>query len=62
MYFCIVRLQTQRPRLSNAPRIRSGPNSRLSRAISLINATVSVEIFGLGAAAVDLYFQYSLNP
>jgi hypothetical protein len=34
----------------------------LSLAISLIKATVSGEIFGLGDAALDLYFQYSLNP
>jgi len=31
----------------------------LSLAISLINATVSAAIFGLGAAALDLYFQKS---
>ena len=62
MYFWIVRVQTRRPSLSNSPRIRSAPHSRLSLAITLINSTVSVEIFGLGAAALDLYFQYSFNP
>jgi hypothetical protein len=48
--------------LSNAPRIRSAPHKRLFLAISLINATVSAAIFGLGAVALDLYFQNSLNP
>src|SRR5258708_24018767 len=62
MYFWIVRLQTRMPSLSNSPRIRSAPQSRLVLAISLINATVSAEIFGLAEAALDLYFQYSLNP
>jgi len=28
----------------------------------LINATVSAAIFGLGAVALDVYFQNSLNP
>ena len=59
MYFWIVRLQTRRPSLSHSPRIRSAPHRRLSRAISLINSTVSVEIFGLGTAALDVYFQYN---
>ncbi len=58
-YFWIVRLQTRRPSLSHAPRIRSAPHRRLSRAISLSNATVSVAIFGLGAAALDWSFQKS---
>jgi hypothetical protein len=62
MYVWIVRVQTRRPSLSNSPRIRSAPYSRLSLAISLINSTVSVEIFGLGAAALDVYFQYRFNP
>jgi hypothetical protein len=34
MYFWIVRLQTWIPSLSNSPRIRSAPHSRLSLAIS----------------------------
>src|SRR5260221_10768426 len=42
--------------------MRSAPHSRLSLAISLINATVSAEILGLEEAALDLYFQYNLNP
>jgi hypothetical protein len=62
MYFCIVRLQTPIPSLSNSPRIRSAPHSRLSLAISLIKATVSAEIFGLRAAALDVYFQKSRKP
>lgn len=41
--------------LSNSPRIRSAPHSRLSLAISLISATVSAAIFGLDTAALDLY-------
>ena len=62
MYFWMVRLQTRMPSLSHSPRIRSAPQSRLLLAISLINATVSAGIFGLAEAALDLYFQYSLNP
>ena len=50
------------PSLRNSPRIRSAPHRRFCPAISLINATASTEIFGLADAALDLYFQYSLNP
>jgi len=42
--------------------MRSAPHSLFSLAISSIKATVSAEIFGLEEAALDLYFQYSLNP
>jgi hypothetical protein len=59
MYVWIVRVLTRRPSLSNSPRIRSAPHSRLSLAMSLINSTVSVEIFSLGVAALDVYFQYN---
>jgi hypothetical protein len=54
--------QTRIPNLSNSPRIRFAPHSRLSLAISLIKATASSEIFGLGVAALDLYFQKSRKP
>jgi hypothetical protein len=47
------------PSLRNSPRIRSAPHKRLFLAISLINATVSAAIFGLGAVALDVYFQNS---
>jgi hypothetical protein len=53
----MVRLQTRMPSLSNSPRRRSAPQSRFCAAISLIKATVSVGIFGLEDAALDLYFQ-----
>jgi len=62
MYFCIVRQADTKAQLEQFSRIRSAPHSRLSLAISLIKATVSGEIFGLESAALDLYFQYSLNP
>ncbi len=58
----MVRLETCMPSLRNSPRIRSAPQRRFCTAISLIKATVSAEIFGLADAALDLYFQYSLNP
>ena len=57
MYFWIVRLHTQIPSLSNSPRMRSAPQSRLLLAISLINAIVSGEIFDCLASAFDLCFQ-----
>jgi len=62
IYFSMVRLQTRLPNLSNSPRIRSAPHSRLSLAISLIKATISAVIFDLRAAALDVYFQKSRNP
>ena len=49
--------QTRRPSLSNSPRRRSAPHSRLFLAICLIKATVSAEILGLAEVALDLYFQ-----
>ena len=58
----MVRLQTRIPNLSNSPRIRSAPQSRLSLAICLIKATVSWDILGVREAARDLYFQKSLKP
>ena len=58
----MVRLLTRISNLSNSPRIRSAPQSRFCAAISLISATFSAAIFGLGAADLDLYLQYSLNP
>jgi len=58
----MVRLQTRMPSLRSSPRIRSAPHSRLSLAISLIKATVSEDILGVGAAALDLYFHKSLKP
>ncbi len=58
----MVRLQTRLPNLSNSPRIRSAPHSRLSLAISLIKATDSAVIFDLRAAALDVYFQKSRKP
>ena len=36
--------------------------SRFCAAISLINPTVSADIFGLEEAALDVYFQNSRNP
>jgi len=57
MYFCMVRKPPRMPSLSSSPRIRTAPHSRLSLAISLINATVSADILGVGEAALDLYFQ-----
>ncbi|SRR6266487_471441 len=58
----MVRLLSRIPNLSNSPPIRSAPQSRFCSAISLISATLSTAIFGLGAADLDVYFQYSLNP
>src|SRR6266516_2205637 len=43
--------------LSNSPRMRSAPHSRLLVAISLIKEIVSGEIFGVAEAPLDLYFQ-----
>jgi hypothetical protein len=43
--------------LSNSPRMRSAPHSRLLVAISLIKEIVSGEIFGVTEAPLDLYFQ-----
>ena len=62
IYFWMVRLQTRMPSLSNSPRIRSAPHSRLFLAISWINAMVSAEILGVAEMALDLYFQKSLKP
>ena len=50
------------PSLSNSPRIRSAPHSRLSLAISWIKVTVSWDSLGLREAAPDLYFHKSLKP
>ena len=58
----MVRLQTRIPNLSNAPRIRSAPHSRLSLAISLMKATISADILDLRVAALDVYFQKSRKP
>jgi hypothetical protein len=58
----MVRLQTRMPSLSNSPRIRSAPHSRLSLAISSIKEIVSWEILGVREAALDLYLQKSLTP
>ena len=57
MYFWMVRLQTRIPSLSNSPRIRSAPQSRLFFAISLINAMVSGAIFTCVDVAFDFSFQ-----
>jgi len=62
MYFCMVRLQTWMPSLSNSPRMRSAPHNRLSLAISWIKEIVSWEILGVREVALDLYFQKSLKP
>jgi hypothetical protein len=62
MYCWIVRVQTRRPSLSNSPRIRWAPHSRLSLAISLIKATISADSFGLRAADLDVSFQKSRKP
>jgi len=62
IYFCMGRVETCMPSLRNAPRRRSAPQRRFCTAISLMKATVSAEIFGLADAALDVYFQYSLNP
>ena len=43
--------------LSNSPRRRSAPHSRLLLAISLIKEMISGEIFGLAEAPLGLYFQ-----
>ncbi len=53
----MVRLQTRMPTLSNSPRIRSAPHSRLSLAMALINSMVSAEILGVAELDLDLYFQ-----
>jgi len=58
----MVRKPPRMPSLSNSPRMRSAPHSRLSLAISLINAMVSAEILGLAEVALDLYFHKSLKP
>jgi hypothetical protein len=62
MYFWMVRLHTRIPSLSNSPRMRSAPQSRLFLAISLINAIVSVATLGLAVLAFDLYLQKRRNP
>jgi hypothetical protein len=50
-------VHTRIPSLSNWPRMRSAPQSRLFLAISLINAIVSAATFGLADMAFDLYRQ-----
>src|SRR5260221_3775214 len=62
IYFCMVRLQTRIPNLSNSPRIRSARHSRMSLAISVIKATISADILDVRAAALDVYFQKSRKP
>src|SRR5258706_3122036 len=59
MYFWIVRLHTRISSLSNSPRIRSAPQSRLLLAISLINAMVSAATFACADFAFDFCFQKS---
>ena len=48
---------TRIPSLSNSPRMRSAPQSRLFLTISLINAIVSGESFGCLESAFDVCFQ-----
>ena len=55
--FWMVRLLTRISSLSNSPRMRSAPQSRLFAAISLIKLIVSDESLGFLACAFDLRFQ-----
>jgi hypothetical protein len=62
MYFWMVRLHTRISSLSNSPRMRSAPQSRLFFAISLIKIMSSGARFGLGEVLFDLRFQNQWNP
>ena len=59
IYLWMVRLLTLLSSLSNSPRIRSAPQSRLLAAISLIKLIVSDASLGLLSCTLHLCFQYT---